>query len=103
MSWRESASHMAQDDLDGLLNLTLPFAQQMLDQRREFYPFAGTINNSGEPSLVAGDPGQGNHPASADVLATLVEAFRAKRKRIASGRHLRRCATQGFRCCTSRT
>lgn len=79
MSWREGTSQTAQDDLDGLLNVVLPFAQQMLDQHGEFFPFAASIDNGGELALAAGDPGQGEHPASTDVLATLVEGLRARR------------------------
>lgn len=78
MSWRDAASQTAQDDLDGLLNVALPFAQQMLDQHGEFFPFAASVDNSGEVALEAGDPGQGERPASADVLATLVEGLQAR-------------------------
>jgi len=77
-SWRNSASQQAQDDLDGLLNITLPFAQQMLAKRSEFYPFGASVTASGETRLLAGDLGQ-EHPASADVLALLVERLRQGR------------------------
>lgn len=78
-SWRDSASQRAQDDLDGLLNVTLPFAQQILAGRSEFYPFGATVTVSGETRLLACDPGQGEHPASAEVLSTLLEGLRQGR------------------------
>jgi hypothetical protein len=77
-SWRDSASQQAQDDLDGLLNLTLPFAQQMLAKRGEFYPFCATVTAGGETRLLAGDLGQ-EHPATAEVLFLLVERLRQER------------------------
>ena len=77
-SWRDSASQQAQADLDGLLNITLPFAQQMLAKRGEFYPFGATVNAGGETRLLGGDLGQ-EHPASADVLSLLVEGLRLER------------------------
>lgn len=77
-SWRDSASQQAQDDLDGLLNATLPFAQQMLAKHGEFYPFGATVAASGETRLLAGEPGQ-EHPASAEVLALLVAGLRQRR------------------------
>jgi len=58
-SWRNSASQQAQDDLDGLLNITLPFAQQMLAKRSEFYPFGASVTASGETRLLAGESGPG--------------------------------------------
>jgi hypothetical protein len=77
-SWRDSASQQAQDDLDGLLNMTLPFAQQMLAKRGEFYPFGATVTTSGKMQLLAGELGQ-EHPASADVVSLLVERLRQDR------------------------
>jgi|SRR5215469_711484 len=78
-SWRDSASQGSQDDLDGLLNVTLPFAQQMLEKSGEFYPFGAAVTANGETRLIAGDPAQGEHPASAEVLSTLLKGFRQTR------------------------
>jgi hypothetical protein len=77
-SWRDSASQQAQADLDGLLNITLPFAQQMLAKRGEFYPLGATVTAGGETRLLTGDLGQ-EYPASADVLSLLVERLRQER------------------------
>lgn len=77
-SWRDSASQQAQADLDGLLTVTLPFAQQMLAKHGEFYPFGATVAAGGETRLLAGDLGQ-ERPASADVLSVLVERLRHER------------------------
>lgn len=79
-SWRDSASEEAQGDLDGLLNATLPFAEQMLAKNGEFYPFGASVTVAGGVAMAAGDPGQGEHPRSSDVLATLLEGFRDKRE-----------------------
>lgn len=78
-SWRDSATRQAQDDLDGLLDVALPFAQQMLDQHGEFFPYGVALDEAGEARMVAGDPQLGDRPASTDVLSTLVEALRTER------------------------
>jgi hypothetical protein len=78
-SWRDSASQQAQDDLDGLVNAALPFATEQLDKHGEFFPYGVTLNDAGETHMVAGDPGEGEHPASAAVLATMVEGLRGER------------------------
>jgi hypothetical protein len=78
-SWRDVASQQAQDDLDGLSNTTLPFAKQMLEKSGEFFPFGATVAVSGETAFLAGDPGQGEHPRSTDVLSLLVDGLRIKR------------------------
>ena len=78
-SWRDDASEQAQDDLDGLLNAALPFAQQQLDAHGEFFPYGVAVDVGGAPRLFAGDPGDGEQPASLDVLEVLVEGLRSDR------------------------
>jgi hypothetical protein len=79
-SWRDSATQQAQDDLDGLLDASLPFAQEMLDKHGEFFPYALAVSASGETMQMAGDPGEGaSSPPSVAVLQTLVDGLRAVR------------------------
>ncbi len=75
-SWREAASQEAQDDLDGLVNATLPFAQQMLEGHGEFFPFAAAVTSDGTIELVGTDPGADDRPASTEVLNQLVGGLR---------------------------
>jgi len=74
-SWRDSASQQAQDDLDALLDLSLPFAQQMLDKRGEFLPYGAEVSREGETHLVAGVAERDAPPLSAEVIAVLVARF----------------------------
>lgn len=69
VSWRDTASPEAQSDLDSLLNAALPFAQQMLAEHGEFYPFAITLSGSGEQGVVAGDTVGSEHPSCDEVLS----------------------------------
>jgi hypothetical protein len=78
-SWRDSASQQAQDDLDSLVNACLPFAEEMLQRRGEFFPFGASISMAGETSMLGGDPGQGEHPQSGEVISTLVDGLRRQR------------------------
>ena len=78
-SWRDSASQQAQDDLDGLLDASLPVAQEMLDQHEEFFPYALAVTGSGETIQIAGDPGEGEQSSSVAVLQILFEGLRAER------------------------
>ena len=77
-SWRDSATQQTQDDLDGLLEESLPFAQEMLKKHGEFFPYALAISASGEIMHVAGDPDDGEQPSSVAVLQTLIQALRAE-------------------------
>ena len=76
-SWRATASASAQEDLDGLLNLVLPLAQELLGKNGQFYPFGGSVSNDGEASLTAADPDLGDHPQPEQVLAALYDGARA--------------------------
>ena len=78
--WRSTATQQAQDDLDGLVNATLPFAQQMLDDQGEFFPFGAAVDDADELRLVTGGPDLGDHPTTAQVLAALVDGMRADRR-----------------------
>ena len=78
-SWRDSVSQPAQEDLDALLDEALPFAQKMLDEHGEFFPYAVAMETSGETRLVAGDPDLGEQPDSTEVLRVLIEGLRSER------------------------
>jgi hypothetical protein len=77
-SWRDSASEVEQNDLDGLLNTVLPAAKQLLEKYGEFFPFGAAVGSSGETKLLA-DAGHGDHPSSSDVLSALLENVRNQR------------------------
>src|SRR6266496_6128638 len=80
-SWRETASQEAQDDLDGLVNATLPFVQQMLERHGEFFPFAAAVTADSTVEMLGADPGADDRPASTDVLDQLVGGLRDRADR----------------------
>jgi hypothetical protein len=76
-SWRDSASQQAQDELDGLLNAALPFAQQMLDKNGEFYPYGVGLTDAGDREMLAA-PSDDAHPPSDEVLTQLLDDVRQR-------------------------
>jgi hypothetical protein len=78
-TWRDRASQEVQDDLDGLLDASLPFAQQMLAQHGDFLPYAVALDEHRETRMVSADPGLGEQPASREVLKRLRAGLRADR------------------------
>lgn len=80
-SWRDHASQQAQEDLDGLLDLTLSFAQQQLAGPGEILPYAALVDQAGELRLVAVDVDD-EMPRSTDVIDACVAALTSQRSSI---------------------
>jgi hypothetical protein len=62
-----------------LLNAALPFAQQMLDQHGEFFPYGVALDVHSDTRMIAVDPDLGERPPSADVLVTIMQGLRRQR------------------------
>ena len=90
-SWRDTASQQAQDDVDGLLESALGFAQQQLDKYREFYPYAVVVHSDGQQRMVAADIGN-EQPPSADVITTLIASLGEQREQLRAVDRRRRSA-----------
>jgi hypothetical protein len=61
--------------LENLLGAALPFAQQMLKEHGEFFPYGETMGPDAKYTSVAGYTGD-EHPKSTDVIALLKKGFR---------------------------
>jgi hypothetical protein len=69
----------AKADCEAVMNVALPFAEEMLQKHGEFFPFGATMNAKGEISHVGGYDGR-EHPPSADIIKLLKDGFRAGAK-----------------------
>jgi len=76
MSWRDEASDEAQADMDGLLNLALPFAQDMLTKHGAFYPYGAVVTHNGEERLIPAQMGS-EQPQSVEVIEQLYHSMKA--------------------------
>lgn len=76
-SWRDTVSTAAQQDLDDLLDLVVPLAQDLLGKNGWFYPFGATTSPAGETSLTGEDHGLGENPAADEALDELYDEARA--------------------------
>lgn len=70
---------MAKADCEAVMNLALPFAEEMLQEHGEFFPFGATMNAKGEINHIGGYDGR-EHPPSADIIKLLKDGFRARAK-----------------------
>lgn len=66
----------AKDDVEALMAALMPFAERMLTERGEFYPFAGGMKPNGEIVNVAGYDGR-EKPPSQDIINILKANLRA--------------------------
>jgi len=57
------------------LNEAMPFAQKMLREHTEFYPYGYEMNSAGDIKLVAGYTGT-EHPKSQTIIDLLIEGFK---------------------------
>ena len=60
----------AKAECEKLMNAALPFADQMLREHGEFFPFGGALNESGEIESIAAVDGS-ERPPSSELLARL--------------------------------
>lgn len=72
---REEDMEHAKSDCENILNVLMPFAEDMLVKHGEFFPFGGTMAPDGVISQVAASQEEGN-PSSADVVERLRDRFR---------------------------
>ncbi|MDQ4044638.1 MAG: hypothetical protein M3173_04215 [Chloroflexota bacterium] len=85
-SWRDNASSQAQQDLDGLLDAALGFAQQQLEARGKFFPYAAAVGTDGQAEMIAARPDPDDEqPRSADVIDACVAALVSQRDYIRAG------------------
>ena len=62
------------EDCEQLMNAALPFAERMLRQEGEFYPYGAVLGNDGRISDIAGYDGK-EHPASANIIKLIHDGF----------------------------
>jgi hypothetical protein len=75
-SWRDTTSTEAQDDLDGLLNAVIGFAEQTLLEHGGLSPFGASVATDGDIGIMAVDTGEDG----SDPEQTLADLRAAARK-----------------------
>jgi hypothetical protein len=64
-----------EDEATDVMNMLVPFAEKMLREHGEFYPFGGAMMPDGSTQLIAASDGTA-HPESSDLVDLLVAKFR---------------------------
>jgi hypothetical protein len=67
----------AREDYNALLEMLMPFAEQMLKKHGEFFPFGAAVSASGEVGAHA-TYDRNETPASEEVIAMLVQGFQGE-------------------------
>ena len=82
-NWRAEASEQSQEDLDGLLDFALGFAQEQLSAHGEFFPYAAVADTSGQTKAITAGPdgvdGVDERPPSVDVIESCIAAITNQR------------------------
>lgn len=79
MAASQKDTNAQKQDFERLLKATLPFAEHMLTNHGEFYPYGATMERTGKITSVGGYTGN-EHPNSTEVIDLLKGAFRAQAK-----------------------
>lgn len=74
-TWRDTTSEHVQADLDRLLNVVLPFADEMLRRHGDFLPYGVAITRDGDEQMFAADTSEEAGPNPSDVLTSLVNGM----------------------------
>ena len=70
---------MPKEEVEKLMSELIPFAQKMLSEHGEFFPFGGVINSKGEIVHIGAYDGN-EKPPSQKLIDLMVEGFRDKAK-----------------------
>ena len=71
----DTAMSDAKSDVEALMNSALPFAEKMLTEHGEFFPFGEAMKPNGEIVSI-GAQGKSDQPPSQDLIDILKRAFR---------------------------
>ncbi len=69
------------EEIQEILNFLLPFAEQMLSEHGEFYPYAAALGSDGELSAVGADLEDDDSPMSARFCSRSTRACASRRRR----------------------
>lgn len=69
---------IAKDDVQQLVNMLLPFAEKMLKEEHEFYPFGGYMKQSRKLIWVSAQIKGDDHPTSTQLIDLLKQKAREK-------------------------
>jgi hypothetical protein len=70
-----STNRPPKDEATDLLNMLLPFAEKMLREHGEFYPYGGAMLPDGSMTMLGATDGN-EHPKSKDLYDLMVGTFR---------------------------
>ena len=66
------------DEIQEILNFLLPYAEQMLNEHGEFYPYAAALDTEGELNAVDAEVDDDASPDVGEVLLALHEGLRER-------------------------